>query len=134
MITLFVQTKPRPQQRHRSNGRFQYDPSAKEKKAFIDQVKNRVPKVAPGNRIQMQFTFCYKRPKNQYRSKNKKKILKDDAPLYKTSVPDIDNLCKFYMDALQGYFYKSDSQVSTISAEKIYGAEDFVLIKIIHTK
>ena len=40
MITLFVQTKPRPQQRHRSNGRFQYDPSAKEKKAFIDQVKN----------------------------------------------------------------------------------------------
>ena len=134
MITLFVQTKPRPQQRHRSNGRFQYDPSAKEKKDFIEKVKARIPNYPNTDNVTISFTFCYARPQKHYRSKNKVKILKDDIPYYKTSVPDIDNLCKFYMDAMQGYFYKSDSQVVSINAIKVYGEESFVLIKMFHTK
>tara|TARA_Y100001938_G_scaffold73085_1_gene101284 strand:+ start:384 stop:788 length:405 start_codon:yes stop_codon:yes gene_type:complete len=134
MINLFVQTKPRPQQRHRSNGRFQYDPSSKEKKKFIDMVKDRIPKKPTKDNIDMTFTFCYKRPQTHYRSKNKQKILKDDIPYYKPSVPDIDNLCKFYMDAMQGHFFKSDSQVVSIKAIKVYGTEDFIHIKISNTK
>ena len=134
MINLFIRTKPRPQQRHRNNGRFHYDPSAKEKKEFINQIKERIPKNPLGMYIDMCFVFCYKRPKSHFRRKNKKDILKNDVPHYKKNVPDIDNLCKFYMDALQGYIYKSDSQVVSINAEKVYGEEDFVHIKITHTK
>ena len=35
MINFLIKTRPKPQQRHRSNGRFQYDPSSSDKKDFI---------------------------------------------------------------------------------------------------
>ena len=55
-------------------------------------------------------------------------------PYYKRSTPDIDNLVKFYLDALQGYAYLNDSQVTSINAVKVYGEEDFVHIKIFNIK
>ena len=134
MTNLFVKTKPRPQQRHRSSGRHHYDPSSKEKQDFIFQIQDRIPKKPSEDAIDMYFTFCYKRPQTHYRTKNKKKILKNNMPYYKKSVPDIDNLVKFYMDCLQGPIYKSDSQVVSINATKVYGEEDFVHIKIFYTK
>ena len=134
MINLFVRTKPRTQQRHRNHGRFHYDPSAKDKQDFIFQAKERIPKKPTTSTLDIHFTFCYKRPQKHYRSKNKQKILKDNMPYYKRSTPDIDNLVKFYLDALQGYAYLNDSQVTSINAVKVYGEEDFVHIKIFNIK
>ena len=134
MINLFVRTKPRPQQRHRNKGRFHYDPSAKEKKDFLYQVSDRIPKKASISIIDMHFTFCYSRPQNHYRTIKKQRVLKDNIPYYKRSTPDIDNLCKFYMDCLGGHFYVNDSQIASINAVKVYGEEDFVHIKIFYTK
>ena len=106
----------------------------KEKKDFLYQVNNRIPKKPSTSIIEMHFTFCYSRPQSHYRTKNKQKILKDNMPYYKRSTPDIDNLCKFYMDCFGGHFYVNDSQIASISAIKVYGEEDFVHIKIFYTK
>jgi Holliday junction resolvase RusA-like endonuclease len=46
--------------------------------------------------------------------------LRDDAPTFKTSKPDSSNLAKFVEDALQPYFYKDDSQIIELKAEKYY--------------
>ena len=82
----------------------------------------------------MHITFCYKRPRTHYRSKNKELILKEDAPLYKGSKADIDNLCKFYIDSMNGVFYKDDAQIVSLSACKVWGSEDYVYVKLVHTK
>ena len=43
---------------------------------------------------------------------------------------NIDNLIKFYMDAMTGKFYVDDSQVHKIKARKLYGLEHEVEITI----
>ena len=130
MINFLVKTRPKPQQRHRSNGRFQYDPSSKDKKDFLLQAKQFAPAKPITKDIELNITFCYKRPKNHYRSKNKQLILKDDAPFYKSSKADLDNLVKFVADSLNGIFYKDDSQIVSIYASKVWGAEDYVFVKV----
>ena len=47
-------------------------------------------------------------------------MLKDDAPAYHTKTPDIDNLAKFVADSFNTYFYKDDSQIVELRAEKKY--------------
>ena len=84
--------------------------------------------------LDVHFIFCYKRPKAHYKSVNKKPVLKDDLPFYKLGKPDIDNLCKFYMDAMNGIFYTDDSQVTSINAVKVYGSEDYIHIKMFYNK
>jgi Holliday junction resolvase RusA-like endonuclease len=37
--------------------------------------------------------------------------------------PDIDNLCKAVLDAMSGIIYKDDSQVTKLTAQKIYGED-----------
>ncbi len=130
MINFLVKTRPKPQQRHRSNGRFQYDPSSKDKKDFLLQAKQFAPAKPITKDIEISITFCYKRPRNHYISKKKVLILKEDAPFYKSSKADLDNLVKFVCDALNGIFYKDDSQIVSIYASKVWGAEDYVFVKV----
>ena len=47
-------------------------------------------------------------------------MLKGGAPKYRTSRPDIDNLFKFVLDALNGVFWIDDSQVVMCSLSKEY--------------
>ena len=133
MINFLIKQRPKPQQRHRSNGRFQYDPSAKDKKEFALLAKEYAPKTPLRHKFDLHLTFCYKRPKNHYRSVKKQPVLKDDAPYYNTSRPDIDNLSKFVMDSLQD-FYVDDAQVVSLNAIKVYGEEDYIHVKMFHNK
>lgn len=44
--------------------------------------------------------------------------------------PDLDNLCKMVMDALNGVAWLDDSQVCLLSAEKRYGSEPKTVIEL----
>lgn len=44
--------------------------------------------------------------------------------------PDIDNICKEVLDALNGMAWNDDASVVKLSGEKIYGSEDKLIIKI----
>ena len=134
MVNFLVKLRPKPQQRHRNNGRFHYDPSSKDKKEFILIAKQEAPPKPTNDMIELDITFCYKRPNNHYRTKNKKKILKHDVPFWKIGKPDTDNLVKFYMDAMNGIFYVDDAQIVSLHARKVYGYEDYIHIKMIPTK
>jgi Holliday junction resolvase RusA-like endonuclease len=134
LIKILINTRPKPQQRHRHNGKFQYDPSAKDKKEFLLQSMKYAPKTPTLKNIEMYLTFCYKRPRNHYTSKNKVLKLKPDAPQHRSSTPDLDNLEKFVLDCYEGTFYKNDSQVVRLTSEKVFGEQDYVYIKIIYTK
>ena len=134
MVNFLIKQRPKPQQRHRNNGRFHYDPSSQDKKEFILQAKEYAPKNPSKNGLDAKFTFCYKRPSTHYKTKDKKPVLKEKAPYYRKAKPDIDNLVKFYMDCCSKLFYVDDAQVTSINAVKVYGQEDYVHIKLAYNK
>jgi len=67
--------------------------------------------------LQVDFIFSYKRPVS-----NKLK--------HKTTKPDIDNLIKFYLDAMNGICFADDKQVTQIGAEKLYSDKPFIKISL----
>ncbi len=47
-----------------------------------------------------------------------------------TVKPDIDNIAKTILDALNGVAYEDDKQVTYLSISKIYGNEDIVFVSV----
>ena len=48
-----------------------------------------------------------------------------------TKKPDVDNIAKSILDALNGFVFKDDNQVSKISVEKRYALEEKIIVKVI---
>jgi Holliday junction resolvase RusA-like endonuclease len=44
--------------------------------------------------------------------------------------PDTDNLAKFVLDALNGTYYKDDSQIYSLTIEKCYADQDSTRIDL----
>ena len=57
-------------------------------------------------------------------------VLKDSAPTVMVSTPDVDNVAKFYLDALNGKAFVDDRQIVRLEATKRYGEMDAVDIRI----
>ncbi len=68
----------------------------------------------------VQITFMFSRPKSHYNSKGQ---LKQTAPLYKQTKPDLDKLCRSTLDGLTNVLLKDDSQVVNLICTKIYANE-----------
>ena len=122
MIKFTILGKPRALQRHRiaKNGRM-YDPSYKDKKQIMLQIAKYKPIDVLTGAICLSIRFTMPRPKSHYRTGKFKHLLKDNVPMKHTKKPDLDNLTKMIADILQPDFYKDDSQICELYAEKIYG-------------
>ena len=57
-----------------------------------------------------------------------------DGEILPTKRPDIDNVVKCIMDSLNKLAYKDDAQVVALVAEKCYGAEPMVLVRLSEIK
>ena len=103
-----------------------YDPNQHEKENFIFQAILSRPQKPFDEAISLHITFYFKRPKGHYN----KQGLKDDAPSHHISKPDADNLIKFVCDSLNGIFWKDDSVVSRVSADKVYSDIPKMVVQI----
>ena len=75
-----------------------------------------------------------KRPKKHYRSGKFADMLKEKwIKVPHTKKPDIDNMIKYVLDALQGQngYFVDDSQIIRIYAEKIYSDNPHTEIMIV---
>jgi len=72
------------------------------------------PKEVPECAIEMELLFLIPRPKSL-----PKKVK------YHIKKPDIENLAKSILDALQGIFYRNDSQIYKLSLIKEYSTERY---------
>ena len=122
MIKFTIKGKPKALKRHRV-GKFSrmYDPNYKDKKNTMLQIAKFKPKKALNGDIMLKMIFTIPYPKKYYRTGKFKHLLKDNVPEYVITRPDLDNYCKYIMDVLQPNFYKDDSQVVKLQAEKVYG-------------
>jgi crossover junction endodeoxyribonuclease RusA len=72
--------------------------------------------------------FQFPRPKSHYRGKAK--TIRDDAPVYHVSTPDVDKCARLVLDALTGIAWHDDKQAQIIEARKVYSVDPGVWITI----
>ena len=108
------------QKRHRYARGFVYDPSSKDKKIAIQQIKEQFTGKPYTDALKIKFVFHIKRPKAHFRTGKYSNELKKTAPVYHIKRPDVDNYVKFYMDCMNKLVYLDDSQVIDIYAKKEY--------------
>jgi Holliday junction resolvase RusA-like endonuclease len=123
-IEMTVQYEPTSLKRHRHRLKGgTYDPSKKEKDAFLSMVLNTLDQdtfVKMTKPIKCTLHFYSKRPKNHYKSGKKSEELKENAPKYNTNNKDLDNMVKFVLDALNYTLYEDDRQIIEIHCIKSY--------------
>ena len=110
-----------------------YDPSKKDKKNWLKCIKHFAPSKPLEGPLRINVEFYFPRPKNHYRSGKYSEELKHSAPMIHTFMPDIDNLSKFVLDAMNGVFYLDDRQVVELNSHKEYTSKHstgFTLVTI----
>ena len=66
--------------------------------------------------------FVFARPKSHYRTGRNAHLLRANAPIFKTSAPDLDKLCRAAGDALtQAGVLRDDALIAQWTAAKLYG-------------
>lgn len=88
------------------------------------QVKAYFSKGCP---ISVDITAYMPIPKSASKAKRAEMQSGQIKPIGK---PDIDNICKAVLDALNGVAYADDTQVVKIRAEKLYSTEPCTLVAI----
>lgn len=117
---------PTAQQRPRVTRQHTYDPSMRDKVEFLKSIMDQLPATPLTEALVLRITFSFARPKSHFKRDG---TLLRMAPARHTKKPDVDNLIKFVMDALNGHLYVDDAQVVSVAARKLYAAEDGIEIQ-----
>lgn len=120
-IEFIIPGPPRQQERWRKGQNGQpYDPSAKAKESFALQAISRIGRIEPlCGPLKLSAVYIF----------DGRGDVDDGAGVMMK--PDLDNMNKFVMDALEGFFYQNDAQIVEIGALKIYGPKPQTEIVII---
>lgn len=91
--------------------------------------KIKYPRYVPlENRVSVKIMAYFKIPKS---TTKKDKALIEEGKLSPTKKPDIDNIVKIILDALNKMAFKDDNQITKLEIEKFYTEdEEKVIIKI----
>ena len=78
-------------------------------------------------RIEINITAYFKIPNNTSKKREEQMIENNLSP---TKKPDVDNIAKVVLDALNKVVFKDDNQVSKIFVEKKYDTEERLHIEV----
>lgn len=115
-VKYIVKGDPIPLARARWAGDHMYDTQKQQKLmvgiGLVSQHNQRPPYTVP---VQVDFIFCFKKPKHR-------KLI----DLWHDITPDLSNLIKFYEDvATEAGIWNDDKIIAKISAIKMYGPESY---------
>ena len=142
MITFTIEGPAVPKQRPRIHGRMAYTPKKtrdyeeRVRKSFCSSYYGLVaeyaqhlePPYAEGVPVRVQVEIIQQIPKSWSNSKTIKAERGEIVPTTRNG--DLDNICKSILDALNGYAYADDAQVTTLIASKKYGVCPFVTVSL----
>jgi Holliday junction resolvase RusA-like endonuclease len=80
--------------------------------------------------LMLEMTFYVRRPAGHYRTGKNRHLLRDSAPAYPTTRPDVTKLVRAAEDACTGVVWRDDAQVVTQIARKRYGDPERVEIRV----
>ncbi|MBQ3407621.1 MAG: RusA family crossover junction endodeoxyribonuclease [Clostridia bacterium] len=78
-------------------------------------------------RVQVEINANFEVPKS---AKKAEKELMLENKINPTKKPDIDNIIKIILDAMNGIAFRDDTQITKLQVEKIYSTSESVKIKI----
>lgn len=142
MITFTIDGPAVPKQRPRIHGRQAYTPKKtrdyeeRVRRAFCSSYYGLVPEYAKhlkpaftdGVPVRVHIEIIQQIPKSWSNSKTIKAERGEIVPTTRNG--DLDNICKSILDALNGYAYADDAQVTTLIASKKYGVCPFVTVSL----
>ena len=79
------------------------------------------------SRVEIEITAHFKIPKNTSKANAEKMLNGEISP---TKKPDIDNIAKVVLDALNKFVIRDDNQVSKLIVTKKYDEEDKIFVEI----
>lgn len=81
--------------------------------------------------VRLEITYCFARPKNQYKDKAKTR-LKSDAPEFPIAMKryDLDKMERAVFDGLSGILYADDSQIVRCTHWKEYSRDGWEGVRI----
>jgi len=126
MVRVFGVPKPQPRTRafvSKKGVPRIYDPATAEgwKSAIAEALREHIPTVPHEGPVVVRMDFLMPRPKSHYGTGKKAGKLKDNAPDWHVSVPDLDNLEKAVLDACSMLgIWRDDSQVCKVVKTKRY--------------
>lgn len=86
------------------------------------------PKFKPiDGRASVNITAIFNIPKSTKKADMEKMLKNEISP---TKKPDIDNIVKIILDAMNKFAFKDDTQITKLSVEKKYGQEEKIYIQI----
>lgn len=86
------------------------------------------PKYIPiEGRVSVTITACFPIPKNTSKANTESMLNNKISP---TKKPDIDNIVKIILDALNKIAFKDDNQITKLNVEKKYAEEEKIVVKI----
>lgn len=90
--------------------------------------KIKYPRFVPlENRLKVKIIATFKVPKS---TTKKDRELIEQGLLSPVKKPDIDNIVKIILDALNQMAFKDDTQITKLEVEKVYGEEEKVYVEI----
>lgn len=129
-ISFTVLGDPKSQKRHRTYTKGkdgkplefarQVDPSATDKSDFLAQIFQFAPDKPLEGPLMLKVWFYFARPASHFGSGKNAGKLKNSAPKHHAKKPDCDNCVKLVKDAMNGVFYRDDSQIVQLFAFKSY--------------
>jgi crossover junction endodeoxyribonuclease RusA len=87
--------------------------------AAHDAMRGRPPLPGP---LHLEVTFLFPRPKGHYRTGRHAGELRDRAPRFCPTRPDLDKLLRAVGDAITGIVVVDDAQLVRVTAWKMYGS------------
>ena len=90
--------------------------------------KVKYPRYEPlDGRVAIKIIAYFEVTKNT--TKKDKKLI-EEGLLSPTKKPDIDNIVKIILDALNKMAFKYDNQITKLEVEKLYGSEEKIVVKV----
>jgi len=125
-MTFFVLGLPKPQSRPRAFVRGKHAAVYSPVTEWRNDVKYAAAQQEPiQGAIRVTIDYYFKRPKSHYGTGKNSDTLKKSAPVFMTKRPDLDNLNKAVLDAMQdGGLISDDSSVVELCSYKTYVEKD----------
>jgi len=132
VIRLEFDIKPLAKQSYRSTkAGFSYQPKdiVDFKNAVRWLAKKQLPDIQQSaSAFHVELIFVFRRPESTKKAL-KSQIDEFNALIVKTSKPDVDNLTKAILDALNGIVWIDDAQVCELHVTKGLGKQDKIIVK-----
>ncbi len=136
-VSFFVPGEPVAQGRPRMttiNGhpRMHDAPKSAEFKALVSMIANREMKGSSPMETAVALNITVNKPVPQSWSKKKQRMALS-GEVKPTTKPDIDNYLKSVLDGCNGIIFKDDSQVTYVTASKVYSTTPGVSVVAFET-